>query len=93
MRLPDKVRTGLENKAKFGVLTRCLSYGKYRVVLKHEQSVHLSGHCRVKESEFPIRKRNHILRVPRTEMGLGHFNCDCEFISDFEDHHHGGTVV
>jgi len=67
VRVADKVRKTLEPKAKKGVLLRCLSYGKYRVMLESTRHVVVSRHCKVIEDTFPMRHWKDVVRVSKED--------------------------
>ena len=63
VRIPDKIRKTLEPKARKAVLLRCLSYGKYRVMMEGTRTVQISRHCKVVEGKFPMKYWKNVSRV------------------------------
>lgn len=48
-RVPEKRRRALDENARFGVLLRFLSYGRFWIMLKDDRTVETTWHCFVRE--------------------------------------------
>ena len=52
VQIPDKTRKSMVVKAKFAILLRCLSYGKYCVILDETLTVQVSRDCKIVEDKI-----------------------------------------
>ncbi len=65
MGIPDKIRKCPDVKAKSVVLLRCLTYGKYPVLMDETRTVQVTRHCKIVEDQFPMKIWKNISRVDK----------------------------